>query len=62
MTRKDYELIAEGIRLTRAKADFQGKAGDEATLSEVARTLAQLLKYENVRFNEELFLKACGVK
>lgn len=61
MTRKDYELIAEGIRLTRTKADFQGKAGDEATLSEVARTLAQLLKYENVRFNEELFLKACGV-
>lgn len=61
MTRKDYELIAEGIRNTRAKADFQGKAGDEETLAEVSRSLAQLLKFENVRFDEDRFLKACGV-
>ena len=61
MTRKDYEIIAEAIRNTRAKADFQGKAGDEATIQEVARSLAQLLKFDNVRFDEERFLVACGV-
>lgn len=62
MTRKDYVLIAEAICNTRTKADFQGKAGDEATIQEVARSLAQLLKYDNVRFNEDRFLVACGVK
>ena len=62
MTRKDYEIIAQAIRNTRAKADFQGKAGDEATIQEVARSLAQLLKFDNVRFDEDRFLDACGVK
>ena len=61
MTRKDYEIIAEGIRLTRSKADFQGTAGDEETIQQVARTLAQLLKFNNVRFDEDRFLVACGV-
>lgn len=62
MTRKDYEVIAEGIRNTRARGEFQGTAADEATLTEVAKSLAQLLKYENIRFDEDKFLTACGVK
>ena len=61
MTRKDYELLAESIRLTRNKAEWQGKAIDETTLEAVTTSMAQLLEYENPRFNRELFLKACGV-
>jgi len=62
MTRKDYVLIAEAICNTRTKADFQGKAGDEATIQEVARSMAQLLEYDNPRFDRNRFLVACGVK
>ena len=61
MTRKDYELLAESIRLTRNKADWQGQTIDESTLSAVANTMAQLLEYENPRFDRGRFLAACGV-
>jgi hypothetical protein len=61
MTRKDYELLAEAIRLTRNKADFQGFTVEESTLSAVANSMAQLLEYENPRFDRKRFLEACGV-
>jgi hypothetical protein len=62
MTRKDYELLAESIRLTRNKAEWQGNAIDETTLEAVTVSMAQLLEYENPRFNREMFLTVCGVK
>lgn len=62
MTRKDFELIAEAIRLTRSKADFQGFAVDESTLEAVSKTMAQLIEYSNPRFDRARFLTACGVK
>jgi hypothetical protein len=61
MTRKDYELLAESIRLTRNKAEWQGQAIDESTLLAVSISMAQLLEYDNPRFDRHRFLIACGV-
>jgi hypothetical protein len=56
MTRKDFELIAMILRLSR---DGQN---DTATISEIAHSFANNLGATNPRFNRETFLTACGVK
>jgi hypothetical protein len=56
MTRKDYELIAMILRLSRAPHN------DTATVEEIAYSFADNLGVTNPRFNRETFLTACGVK
>ena len=60
MTKKDYELIA--ATLNRLRVDFDNGGDDTISLRLVAEELADSLGRENVRFNEALFLTACGVK
>ena len=60
MTKKDYELIA-GV-ISRLSADFTNGGEDTISLRLVAEELAESLGRENPRFNEALFLTACGVK
>lgn len=59
MTKKDYELIA--ATLNRLRVDFDNGGDDTISLRLVAEELADSLGRENVRFNEALFLDACGV-
>ena len=56
MTRKHFEMIANAIRVTK-----NSKAGDDSALRELALNLCVEFKRENGRFNNELFLKACGL-
>jgi len=59
MTRKDYEIIAKAI--TEAFAWEIGKKEGEHAISRVAHILANSLRNDNPRFNEDKFLKACGL-
>jgi hypothetical protein len=59
MTRKDYELIAKAINLA-----VRGAIALDRPLSELrflAATLAMDLRRDNPRFDEDKFLKACGL-
>jgi hypothetical protein len=56
MTRKHFELIANAIRVTKNTTE-----GDDASLRELALNLCVEFKRENGRFNNERFLKACGL-
>lgn len=55
MTKKDYELIAEGVQLHR-KA-YGGRT--DAVVKEVVYHLAQVLEQENDRFDSVKFTRAC---
>ena len=57
MTRKDFELIAEVIRLFPWISDAQRDVGDL-----IAVRLANALATTNPRFDTERFLKACGIE
>jgi hypothetical protein len=61
MTKKDYELIAQGLRLAGDVTKTSGLYDVESALGLAAQIIADSLGRENVRFNESLFLKACGV-
>ena len=61
MTKKDYELIAQGLRLAGDVTETSGHYGVESALALAATILADSLERQNPRFNRELFLKACGV-
>lgn len=56
MTRKDFELIAMILRLSREPQN------DTATIEAIAHSFANNLGATNPRFNRETFLAACGVK
>ena len=56
MTRKHFELIANAIRVTKNTTE-----GDDTALRELALNLCVEFKRENGRFNNERFLKACGL-
>lgn len=59
MTKKDYILIAEAIKLN---ADcFKSDGSYQATVRQVAETIARHLQRENTRFDASRFLVACGV-
>lgn len=68
MTRKDYVAIAAIIRnvIDRTKG-FTTKSGAAinysglAAAEEVARQLAEHMRNENIRFDREKFLSACGM-
>lgn len=67
MTRKDYVLIAEGIRAEVDTLNMERDGGLDRTYhligaSLVARRLAQSLQDDNPRFDYDRFIKACGVE
>ena len=56
MTRKDFELIAEALRLAH---DYRPAGSPEATLALVGDIFADKLAGTNPNFDRERFLKAC---
>lgn len=70
MTRKDYEIIAAGIK---EQVDFIKSAADfatnpdaikaaKATVENTAGNIAFKLGQQNPRFNRDTFLTACGIE
>jgi hypothetical protein len=60
MTKKDYQLIADALKLARS---YYGE-GDGAYLAGITTaslTLATALRDTNPRFDSDRFLEACGV-
>lgn len=55
MTRKDYVLIAEAIR-----KETDSSVTDSHIVRRVAYAIADVLQRDNIRFNSETFIKACG--
>lgn len=60
MTRKDYVLIAEALRITNGSIKV-APYDAETALDLVAKVIADRLENENPRFDRARFLKACGV-
>lgn len=61
MTRKDYVLIAEAIaEEVKVYNDGNPKKGDIVVIRGVAYSIAERLQRDNMRFNLETFIKACG--
>ncbi len=63
MTKKDYELIASVIwrsGVIRDKNQLRQQA-KEAMRSLIVSGLIGELKHDNPNFNENLFIKACGL-
>jgi hypothetical protein len=58
MTRKDYQLIADAINLSKWSS---GNDIHLETIRTVAQDLATKLAQENPRFDRARFLTACGV-
>jgi len=58
MTRKDYIAIARGFRTARPATMLQKRHGWFGAVVAVADELAQ----DNVRFDRQKFLDACGVE
>jgi hypothetical protein len=59
MTRKDYELLAKAIR--EAMWIEEGNTERQYGISRVVHILAFSLQSDNSRFQNERFLKACGL-
>jgi hypothetical protein len=53
MTKKDFELIAEALFLSREAED---------DIANICQRMADTLATTNPRFDRERFLIACGVK
>lgn len=64
MTRKDYVLIAQAIKSERDKVAAYGEllAGNAAlsAVEHTARSVACALSQDNMRFDRERFMRACG--
>jgi len=59
MTKKDYELIARGIK--GVYMDCEDEI-EQYAVSEVARSLSIDLQDDNPRFDRNKFLTACGIE
>jgi hypothetical protein len=67
MTRKDFQLIADVLKDNASKPlhidDLRdGETATSALHEELAYAFATALTKTNPRFNQALFLKACGAK
>lgn len=67
MTKKDFELIATSLRKSREDTfDFNSSIKEIAAVREanehIAHNLALALATTNPQFDEDRFLKACGIK
>lgn len=63
MTRKDYELLADAIRVSINLNQFQPPYEERlSAIRSVIYVLADFLLRENPRFDRERFEKACGLE
>lgn len=60
MTRKDYPMIAETIRMNRQRIEFAIPSA-LIGVDYIARAIADALKFDNPAFDKARFLKDCGV-
>lgn len=64
MTRRDYEIIAAGIRCYRysywEEAHHPAKDSTRQIVGRVADSVATALAIDNPRFDRDRFLTACG--
>lgn len=62
MTRKDYQLIAESIKISMRyeASNLENESGIDA-VKNVAYDLAKALASDNPRFDKERFLVAAGI-
>lgn len=58
MTQKDYRLIAESIDAQQSQ--YNKLSPEYIALRLLAQRLCGVLRKDNPRFNEDIFLKACG--
>lgn len=62
MTRKDYELLADAIRVSINLNQFHPPYEERlSAIRSVIYVLADFLLRENPRFDRERFEKACGL-
>jgi hypothetical protein len=61
VTRKDFVLIADVLRIAGKRANIPGAIPDMVRLSMLANDMASELARTNGAFDRERFLKACGV-
>lgn len=62
MTRKDFILLAEALKLARVRGDYAHDTHMLAGVDRAAEKVADALAAENPRFDRARFLKACGVQ
>jgi len=65
MTKKDYEVIALGIKsvtLASLRDNTHERHGFYTAKYLIANAIAHSLYFDNSRFDKEEFLKACGIK
>lgn len=62
MTRKDFELIADTIKIARELSKKPGAHTDTHTVDGVAKLFSIVLQETNNAFNPDRFLKACEVE
>ena len=76
MTKKDYELIALGLRMAKPSRNInpypieaQGQKiidvyayGKDNAWNNACKTLADYLSTDNPRFDKKRFLTACGIE
>lgn len=63
MTKKDYIIIASVLKkYTQAMAKTDYKVTGYVLVDEIIVSLAEELKRDNFRFNDEKFLTACGFR
>ena len=65
MTRKDYIAIAESIRVVveayQVETNSERRTSGVLAASEIAQSLVPIMKADNPRFDEAVFLRACRV-
>ena len=62
MTRKDYVKIAQVFALHMQVAAEMGASDQQETIEDLASEMAYMLQRDNVQFDRDKFLTACGVK
>ena len=62
MTRKDYELIAEIIRVAMYTTNKYNEEQGKSWVEHIALEFSDSLRSTNPRFDRARFLTACGVK
>jgi hypothetical protein len=61
MTKRDFELIAQSVRVARPGLRSEHTGPMHFALDHFSILIANALANDNPRFDRERFLKACGV-
>ena len=60
MTKKDYVLIADRFKTTKATYSKNGAILPHYVIDDLALALSEALQRDNPRFDEKRFLEACN--